>query len=76
MIEGQVVEVFGVFSVTIMVASYALERRATLFIATFAIGCVLAAVYALFLQSYPFLIAESIWAVVAFCRWRTSIKIS
>ena len=62
-------EVLGIVAIIIMVASYALEKRAPVFIAIFALGCAMAAFYALLIGSYPFLIAESIWAVIAFRRW-------
>jgi len=64
------VEWFGVIAITIMVLSYALEKRHPLFILSFAFGCALAATYAYFLKSYPFLVAESIWAAIAFYRWK------
>ena len=63
------VEVFGITSVVIMVVSYALEHISPVFIAIFSIGCVLAATYALLLGSIPFVIAEGIWAIIAFRRW-------
>lgn len=62
-------EVLGIVAIIIMVASYALEKRAPVFIAIFAAGCAMAAFYAFLIGSYPFLIAESIWAVIAFRRW-------
>jgi len=62
-------EVLGIVAITIMVGSYALEARGRIFIASFALGCVLAATYALLIQSYPFLIAEALWAVIAARRW-------
>ncbi len=62
-------EVLGIVAIVIMVASYALEKRAPVFIAIFALGCAMAAFYAFLIGSYPFLIAESIWAVIAFRRW-------
>ena len=64
------VEALGIVAITIMVASYALEARHPIFIATFAAGCALAAFYALLINSIPFLIAEGIWAVIAFRRWQ------
>ena len=70
----QVVETLGIIAITIMVTSYALEKRAPFYIAAFALGCALAAVYAYFIRSYPFLVAESIWAVIAFLRWRATLK--
>jgi len=63
------VEGLGGVAITVMVVSYAFEKRSTIFIATFAFGCALAAVYALLIRSYPFLIAESVWSVVALQRW-------
>lgn len=62
-------EILGLVAITIMVGSYALEQRARIWIAIFAFGCVLAAVYAFLIQSYPFLIAEGLWAVIAVRRW-------
>ena len=67
------VELLGIVAVIIMVASYALEKRAPVYIAVFAFGCALAATYAYLLGSIPFLIAEGIWALIAFRRWRTAI---
>ena len=64
------VEIFGIISVIIMVTSYALEHISPLFIAIFSFGCVLAAIYALLLGSIPFLIAEGVWAIIAFRRWQ------
>jgi hypothetical protein len=65
----ELIEALGLVSITIMVGSYAFEARSTIFIATFAIGCALAAVYAFLIQSYPFLIAEALWALIAARRW-------
>ncbi len=67
-------ELFGLLAVTIMVASYALESRGSIYVGIFALGCLLAAIYAFLLGSYPFMIAESIWALVAALRWRRSIE--
>ena len=66
----QVIEFIGIIAISIMVISYALEDRHPHFIAAFAFGCGLAAVYALLISSYPFLVAESIWSLIAFARWR------
>ena len=64
-------EAVGVTAISVMVSSYALERRHRIFVAIFAVGCALAAVYALLIESYPFLIAESVWCVIATRRWYT-----
>lgn len=65
-----IVEAFGLFAITVMIASYALESRGPLYIAAFAVGCGLAAFYALLVGAYPFVVAEAIWAFVAFRRFR------
>lgn len=70
------IELFGTAAITIMVTSYALEQRSPAYIGIFSVGCALAALYALLLGSYPFLVAESIWAVIAFRRWRTKVAAS
>ena len=70
--SAPLIEVLGIVAVATMVISYALERRHPTFIAIFASGCALAAAYALLIESYPFLIAEGIWAIIAFRRWRSA----
>ena len=64
------IEALGVVAITVMVASYALEERHSCWVLVFSCGCALAAFYALLIGSLPFLVAEGIWAVVAFKRWR------
>ena len=73
-LDGQVisvlvVEVIGLVAIIVMVVSYTLEKRHTVFIATFAAGCALAALYAFLIGSLPFLIAEGLWSAVATKRW-------
>lgn len=63
------VEIFGLVALAIMVGSYALESRHPVFIGIFAIGCALAAFYAYLIGSYPFLIGEGVWALIAARRW-------
>jgi hypothetical protein len=70
----QPIEIFGLAAIIIMVASYAFEKRGAQFIAIFATGCMLAAVYAYLIGSYPFMIAEGIWAVIAARRWRVAMR--
>ena len=64
-----IIEALGLLAVTIMVISYALEHRAPVWIAVFAFGCALAALYALLIGSVPFLIAEGLWSLIALRRW-------
>jgi hypothetical protein len=63
------VEAFGVIAISTMVFSYAMEQRHTAYLALFTIGCAMAATYAFFIGSYPFLVAESLWALIALRRW-------
>lgn len=65
----EMVEAIGIIAVTIMVTSYALEARSPVFIAVFAFGCAMAAIYAFLIGSYPFLIAEGLWSLIALRRW-------
>ena len=70
------VEILGIVAIAIMVTCYALEKRGTIFIAAFAAGCALAALYAYLIDSYPFLVAEGIWAVVAARRWQVARRLA
>ncbi len=74
MISIQAIESIGIISVSIMVISYTLEDRNPFYIALFAFGCAMAATYAFLISSYPFLIAESVWSIVALARWRKAIQ--
>ena len=60
----------GAFAIAVMVISYACERLHRGFVAIFAAGCALSAFYALLIGSYPFLVAESVWSIIALHRWR------
>ncbi len=61
---------FGLFAVTMMLVTYALERRHTLFILAFAVACGLGSVYGFLQGAWPFGIVEAIWAMVALRRWQ------
>ncbi len=63
-------EVFGFASVSAMVVFYSLELRSPGYILAFAGSCLLAAVYAALIGSWPFAAVESVWSVVACVRWR------
>ncbi|HTZ75822.1 MAG TPA: hypothetical protein VMB47_18035 [Candidatus Aquilonibacter sp.] len=60
---------FGLFAVSVMVVSYALESRHSVFVLVFAASCVLASVYGFLQGAWPFGIVEAIWSVVAARRW-------
>jgi hypothetical protein len=63
---------FGLFAVTTMLVTYALERRSPWFILAFAGSCVLGSAYGFLQGAWPFGIVEAIWSVVAFRRWLSS----
>jgi hypothetical protein len=61
---------FGLFAVTAMLVTYALEDRSPWFILAFACACVFGSVYGFLQGAWPFGLVEAIWAVVALRRWR------
>ena len=60
---------FGLFAVTLMLVTYALEQRSHWFIAAFAVACVLGSIYGFLQGAWPFGLVEAIWAIVALRRW-------
>lgn len=67
--DSMAIETLGIIAITAMVVFYALENNSRIFILLFSVACALSAIYAWLIGSYPFLIAESIWAVIAARRW-------
>ena len=60
---------FGLFAVTTMLVTYALEKRSHWFVLAFAGSCVLGSTYGFLQGAWPFGLVEGIWAVVAASRW-------
>jgi len=60
---------FGLFAVTAMLVSYALEKRSPWFVLAFAVSCLLASAYGFLQGAWPFGLVEAIWAIVAVRRW-------
>ena len=60
---------FGLFAVTAMLVTYALEARGRWFILAFAGACVLGSAYGFLQGAWPFGLVEAIWALVATRRW-------
>jgi hypothetical protein len=60
---------FGLFAVTLMLVTYALEDRSRWFILAFAGACALGSVYGFLQGAWPFGLVEAIWAGVALRRW-------
>jgi hypothetical protein len=61
---------FGLFAVTAMLVTYALEDRSPWFILAFAASCALGSVYGFLQGAWPFGVVEAIWAALAAWRWR------
>ena len=60
---------FGLFAVTAMLVTYAMEDRSPWFILAFAASCVLGSIYGFLQGAWPFGLVEGIWSLVAFRRW-------
>ena len=60
---------FGLFAVTAMLVTYALEARSHWFILAFAFSCALGSVYGFLQGAWPFGLVEGVWTLVAACRW-------
>ena len=60
---------FGLFAVTAMLVTYALENRSHWFILAFAGGCVLGSIYGFLQGTWPFGLVEAVRAMVAVYRW-------
>ena len=60
---------FGLFAVTAMLVTYALENRSRWFILAFAGSCVLGSTYGFLQGAWPFGLVEAIWSLVALRRW-------
>ena len=61
---------FGLFAVTAMLVTYALEARSRWFVLGFAAACALGSLYGFLQGAWPFGVIEAIWSVVALQRWR------
>ncbi|MEQ1886328.1 MAG: hypothetical protein ABL967_14785 [Bryobacteraceae bacterium] len=60
---------FGLFAVTAMLVTYALEKRSSWFILAFAGSCVMGSAYGFLQGAWPFGLVEAVWSVVAARRW-------
>ena len=60
---------FGLFAVTAMLVTYALEARSTWFILAFAASCALGSAYGFLQGAWPFGLVEAAWCGVAVHRW-------
>ena len=60
---------FGLFAVTAMLVTYALEERSHWFILAFAGSCALGSTYGFLQGAWPFGLVEGVWTLVAARRW-------
>jgi hypothetical protein len=60
---------FGLFAVTAMLVTYALENRSHWFILAFAGAWVLGSIYGFLQGAWPFGLVEAVWGIVAAYRW-------
>jgi hypothetical protein len=63
---------FGLFAVTAMLVTYALEKRGPGFILAFAGSCLLGSLYGFLQGAWPFGVVEAVWSLVAVRRWWTA----
>ncbi len=61
-------DVFGLCAVTLMLVTYACEKRSPWFVLGFA--CVLGSAYGFLQGAWPFGLVEAVWSVVALRRWQ------
>lgn len=61
----------GALAVTFMMLMVALEKRGAVFVALFALGCLLSSAYGFWSGAWLFGVVEPIWAGVALNRYRT-----
>jgi fatty acid desaturase len=66
-----VLTLYGVTVLTFMMVMYALERRGSVYVLAFAVGCALSSSYGFLSGAWPFGVVEAIWAVIALRRYMT-----
>jgi hypothetical protein len=60
---------FGLFAVTAMLITYALEDRSAWFVLAFALSCLLGSTYGFLQGAWPFGLVEAVWSGIALKRW-------
>ena len=60
---------FGLFAVSLMLVTYALESRSNWYILAFAVACALGSIYGFLQGAWPFGLVEGVWTGVAVRRW-------
>jgi hypothetical protein len=65
---------FGLLSVTAMLACYAFEDRSPWFTLAFAAACAAGSAYGFLQGAWPFGVVEAIWSFVALGRWHKRVS--
>ncbi len=65
---------FGLFAVTAMLVTYALEARSPWYVLGFAASCALGSAYGFLQGAWPFGLVEAVWSLVALQRWRRAVR--
>jgi hypothetical protein len=60
---------FGLFAVSAMLVTYALEERSRWYTLAFAASCLLGSAYGFLQGAWPFGVLEAIWSLVALRKW-------
>ena len=63
---------FGLFAVTSMLVTYALEARSPWFVLAFAGSCALGSAYGFLQGAWPFGLVEGVWTLVAAGRFASA----
>ena len=63
---------FGLFAVTSMLVTYALEARSPWFVLAFAGSCALGSAYGFLQGAWPFGLVEGVWTLVAVWRFASA----
>jgi hypothetical protein len=61
--------IFGLFAVSAMLVTYALEQRSNWFVLAFSASCVMGSAYGFLQGAWPFGLVEAVWSIVALRRW-------
>lgn len=64
-----IITAYGVAALTFMMLMYALERRGSAFVLSFAAGCLLSSAYGFLSGAWPFGVVELIWSGIALRRY-------
>lgn len=62
--------VYDAAAVSLMLVSYALERRSPWWNLVFACACAASSTYGFLAGTWPFGVVEGVWALVALRRWQ------